>query len=78
MTAVLCAPLDTDGGTRGRQRDASWVLRDPGEEPFGAQDDGFDALAHAAFVPVEVPAEPTIFPRASASSSSLKGPCSSS
>ncbi len=65
-------------GTRGRQRDASWVLRDPGEEPFGAQDAGFDALAHAASVPVEVPAEPTIFPRASASSSSPKGPCSSS
>ncbi|SDC93865.1 hypothetical protein F610DRAFT_03125 [Streptomyces sp. LaPpAH-199] len=54
------------------------VLRDPGEEPFGAQDDGFDALAHTASVPVEVPAEPEIFPRASASSSSLKGPCSSS
>ncbi|MFI9190186.1 hypothetical protein ACIG0A_12905 [Streptomyces californicus] len=78
MTAVLGAPLDTDGARGSRQGDACWVLRDPGGEPFGAQGDVFDALAHAASAPVEVPAEPKIFPRASASSSSLKCPCSSS
>ncbi len=61
-----------------QHREKLAVLRDPDGEPFRVKDDGLDALAHAASAPLEEPAEPKIFPCASASSSSLKAPCSSS